>query len=515
DVLRNADASVVLRGVETITGLRSIEPCGDLDALQRGVAPPPVESIEAITDVRAEVQAALVLDRAGRTQSAQARFEDAVARAEALGWRPLQVELEAARQRLSRPHGDATAEAKRLRGVLDTALAVGDLRSALEIANDLGWQWGYLEHDRDRGLEWIATARALAEQIDFDWLTEVRVLNNEAVIRAAALDFDGAAPLFERALALAEEHDHDGLRPVQLRANLAAFWAERGEYRRAADLLEATREGYQALIGDNHPRIGDVYANLGSAYLMLADPERAATSFDRAQAIFDPILPPDHPQRAHVLSGRATLERMRGNRARAIELAREALAMRRTLKQDREVAHASTNLATALLDGDRDGPEVLAEADALAVAAFEIMKDGPPGLRFTPLALRIDIALRRNDVADATALLESLTSAVAQTELTGEKRLSLHVLAVRTGLARHDDAAVKAAIDAGEAELLRSAELLPLPTELFALAEGRWELDYDRPRAIELAARSLAILEKRNDVSGRRDEVREWLRDKQ
>src|SRR5262249_10216986 len=157
-----------------------------------------------------------------------------------------------------------------------------------------------------RGLEWIATSRAIGERFEFDPIFEIRVLNNEAVVRAGAHDFDGAAPLFERAIALADEHDTDGLRPVQLRANLAAFWGERGEYGRAAELLDQTKGGYAALFGDRHPRLGDLHANLGGMYLMLADEARASENFDRALEILDPLLPKDHPQRLHVMSGIAT-----------------------------------------------------------------------------------------------------------------------------------------------------------------------------------------------------------------
>src|SRR5207237_1374030 len=129
--------------------------------------------------------------------------------------------------------------------------------------------------------------------------------------------------------------------------------------------------------------------NLGSAYLMLADFERARDRFERAQAIFDPILPPGHPQRAHVLSGLATLERLRGNRERAIELARQALALREGAKQDHEAGQAAVNLCTALLEGDRDEPEVLAEVDALASRAVALGERERASATVTPLLVRV------------------------------------------------------------------------------------------------------------------------------
>ena len=269
---------------------------------------------------------------------------------------------------------------------------------------------------------------------------------------------------------------------------------------------------YAALFGERHPRLGDLHANLGGMYLMLADEARAADSFDRALAILDPLLPKDHPQRLHVMSGIATLERMRGNRDRAIALQREVLAGRMAARQEREVIGACVNLGTALLEGDHDEPELLAEVDELGSRGLAIVERlGPPGAAVTPWLLRIEVALRRGRLDEANRMVASAKAAAADPSAAVDKQLQALTMAVNVALARKDAAAGKAAIDEAELAVLRSGEILSLATELFVLAKARWELDYDRKRAIELARRAEGLLAKRKDHTGRLAEVRAWL----
>jgi len=204
---------------------------------------------------------------------------------------------------------------------------------------------------------------------------------------------------------------------------------------------------------------------------------------------------------------------MRGNRDRAVELQRRVLASREAMKQEREIVMASVNLATALLEGDHEEPEVLAEVDALAESALALAeRTGPVGLRISPLLLRIDVALRRRDLAAASAWLEQALVAARDPSAAVDKQLQVRTVAVEVALAKKDTAAAKAAIDEAELAVLRSDEILSLGTSLFVLAKARWQLDYDRARAIEMAQRAEAMFVKRKDTSGRLDDVRAWLK---
>jgi tetratricopeptide (TPR) repeat protein len=510
DVLREADAGVVLRGVETVGGLGSLDACADLDALQSGVEPPPVEHAAAVSEIRAQVQAAGALQRAGRVDEAASQWTAAHAAAEAIGWRPLLVELEVTRVTMSRLLTDVEAEAERQRHWFDEALGIGDAQGAAQLARAIGAAAGNLRNEHAESLAWLATARALSKRFD-PGMFEVSLLNAEAISRIRAHEFDEATLLLERAIAIAEELEPGGLRAAMVRMNLAGLWGERGEYERAVPLTLDAIRGYEALLGEHHPLVADVVVNLGGVQLLLGDLDQASAAFARADAILAPLLPADHPQRTHLLANEAMLARLRGDRPRAIELQRRVLAARKAANHQAVLVQAYTNLAIALLDDPNARPDELAEVDSLAERALAVAKRiGPREEEIRALCLRANVGLRRGDTATAAKWSAEAEAVLAGGSLRPDHRLEVHATSASTAVARGDRPGAIAAIDAAERVLADLPDRSSLTPYLSQLARARWDANYDRARALALSERAERLLVRTGGMPSLLSEVRAW-----
>jgi eukaryotic-like serine/threonine-protein kinase len=513
ELLDAADAKIVQQAFEVVGGVRDVERCADPEALRRRIDPPPAELMLEVSEIRAEIERALVVNRAGRISDAEALLDQLEARAQATAWPPITIELALARTNLSRSDTAPRAEIPRLRVAFDRSLEIGDDLAAVGFATELAWQIGYRDHRAAEALEWIGTSWALLHRSGGDWLLEVHALNNEAVIRADSREFDQAETLFDRALALAIEHDADGLRPLQLRANLAAFVASRGDHARALELLQASLDGYRALLGDAHPRVADIAGNLGINHMRMGDIDSARASLELATSIQDRSVPPDHPARESVLSARAECEYLDGKLEVAVALMRRVDAIRTASYGEKSSRTIDWRLyeATRMLELD---PAPAAEIDALvasATAAADAFTE--PQLQLDAHALRVAIAVVRGRVREAGAEIERVRELLAAHDLDPEHELAAQVILADAELARGDRAAARAALV--EVDRWLGAPLRPrheVASSLLRAAELRTVLDGDTAAALPLARRAHEVqIEVGTDRTGLPARIDAWL----
>ncbi|MBC8072347.1 MAG: serine/threonine protein kinase, partial [Deltaproteobacteria bacterium] len=392
ELLNAADAKIVQQAFEVAGGVRDVDRCIDEAALRRRLDPPPAELMLEVAEIRADIERAIVVNRAGRVSDAEGMLDAIEPRAQATGWPPITVELEAARSTLARSDTAPRVEIPRLRVAFDRALETGDDLGAVNFATELAWQIGYRDHKSEEALAWLGTAGALLRRAGGDWLLEVHALNNEAVIRADAQQFDQAETLFDRALALTMEHDPDGLRPLQLRANLAAFIASRGDNERALSLLLESLEGYRKLLGDAHPRVADIAGNVAINYLRMGDIDQSREYLVLASEIQDKTLPADHTAREAVLSARSDVEYLDGNVDTAVALMRRVDAIRTASYGENSGRVVDWRVHTAARMEQLPVPPE-AEIDALvssSVAGADAIAE--PQLQLAARALRLAVA---------------------------------------------------------------------------------------------------------------------------
>ncbi|HWB74129.1 MAG TPA: serine/threonine-protein kinase, partial [Nannocystaceae bacterium] len=490
ELLQSADAALVEHAFDVLGGVRDPDRCSDEQALRHRLDPPPADLLVEVAELRTTIERADVLNRAGHVREAEAMLAELEPRVQATGWAPMGVELEAARARLARSDTAPRVEVPRLRAAFDRALEIGNDLQAAEFAGELGWQLGYRDREYDEALQWLATSNALLRRTGGDWLIELRVVNNEAVINANRGEYDRAEELFARGLDLATAHDPTGLRPLQLKANLAAYAGTRGQQARAVQLLTEAMAGYVVLLGESHPRVADLAGNLGLVYWRLGDVERAREELERAARIQDQSLPPEHPAREQVTSGLAEVLYLEGELARALPYYRNVDAIRSAsygAAAPRAVGwrvHMMRRWLELVPRPDDEIDRTLASCIEAADASTE------KPLQLEAYALRIQAALARGRTpsdGDVHRVRELLVSADASPE----QRLGAWSVVAELAADRNDAASGKEALAAID-ELAR-ADLRPrheVAEDLLRAARAARRLDREPTRALVLAHRA-------------------------
>ncbi|MCX4243897.1 serine/threonine-protein kinase [Paraliomyxa miuraensis] len=354
-VLVEADATVVDHAIQGIAGLPDLEGCSDTDALLSGVAPPEQESTrQEVGRLRTELAHAEALSSAGRYRELIERLEPLVEQARALGYPPLQAELEHALARAKRSIDDAEG-IPLLRTAFHDALAAGDDRRAAMIAIDMGRELGYEQQLYERGTEWLDLSESLLQRQSTDPRIEIAITNTRAMIAIRQAHYDRAQALFERSVELQREHDPDSPNLAVALLNLGSSYAERRDFEHAREYLQQSAELTERVLGPKHPSMTSLYANLALLSMLQGRFEEAEGELQRALDLQRAVLGDEHLDTVRSIASMAVVQRNLGRPEAAERLHREALEIRRRkLGSDHpEVAESMRNLALALVDLDR------------------------------------------------------------------------------------------------------------------------------------------------------------------
>jgi tetratricopeptide (TPR) repeat protein len=142
---------------------------------------------------------------------------------------------------------------------------------------------------------------------------------------------------------------------------LATLQVQQGEYETALPMLHRVLAAFEQVLGKEHWRAGEVHDVMSAAFSGLGDLEGGLQHIDRALAIYAAAEGPDSSQSALALSSKAAIRRQQGERADALRLARQSLAiLEKQGDASRNIIDAPLDVLGRLsLDGGRY-PEALA-----------------------------------------------------------------------------------------------------------------------------------------------------------
>jgi CHAT domain-containing protein/Tfp pilus assembly protein PilF len=134
--------------------------------------------------------------------------------------------------------------------------------------------------------------------------------------------------------------------------NLARLYLDRGDYAKAEPLLNRALAIREKTLGPEHPDVADSLNNLASLYLDRGDYAKAEPLLERALVIREKALGPEHPDVADSINNLARLYRNLNDYAKAEPLLNRALIIReKALGQEHpDVADSLNNLARLYLD---------------------------------------------------------------------------------------------------------------------------------------------------------------------
>ena len=452
EVFADADAETVAHAITAAANLPALDDCADEDRLRAGQRQPSeAQARDEVRSIRAEVERARAWMASGHYERAEAVLGDALERATALGWGPTLAEIHLQRGLVLRKLGRSeeaagvfeqaflTAETERMDGI---AIAAG-LRRAETLA-----RLGKID-DAERQLE-LAEARheagGKAGQYAFD------MLGIQSRLAIARGDFAGARTWIERQVEAAEEAGIGGNDLADTLGNLSSIMA------RSGDLAAALPHGERAValreteLGPDHPDLARELHNVGSLHAQLGRFDDALPMLERALEIKRARLRPQHPDLAYTLVSLGIAHQEIGRPEEATTYLREAL----------EVQHASlgpdhpelgfTHVALAEL-GSMTGDLDAALASIREGLRVDEKAWGPDDPRVaSDLALLGRIHHERGDSASAVRPLER----------------ALSIYDKKPGGSPHAPAEAR-----------------------WALARVLWGQDQDRTRAIDLAKAAL------------------------
>jgi tetratricopeptide (TPR) repeat protein len=315
ETLADADAQVVARSAEAVSGLGSISRCSDLDALQSTVEPPAdAQTRQRVEALRAEMTAGQAALAAGKYAEGVELMTPIVAEAKTLAWRPLEGQALLLFGKLQAKAGQPKPGANSLESAVESALAGGDDRTLAAALAALVHVAGNRNAQFESGHRFARLSRAANER-----------LGDDAGLEAERMQGVGSLLYAEGRYAEALE-----------------------AFNNAAALLEST-------VGDKHLRVARAYDSSGNALYMLARYEQADRDYRRALTIYEGLLGPSHPTIASSRSHIAGVFAGRGEFAEALTAYREALGIaQRALGEDHlEVAHHLGNVSLMqLYSGD-------------------------------------------------------------------------------------------------------------------------------------------------------------------
>lgn len=431
DVLGSADEQVVANSRSLLASLGSIALCERAESLDADLpAPRDDEAVASIAAIRADLARGHAARNVGRIRQAEAIVNDAQARAQALGYRPLLGEVALLRGDIAMRSLDAPTARDHYHHVVAVAMETGHHRLASK-----GWanlalldaeQSGGGPAPLSLGLADVAVARGgevtvhrAAVEAAKAWhafagdgdLGQARVHADRAVelaerelpantvdlgvwlalrsrIAAQTGDLRGARADLERVLDLEPVPRSKYARPDVLNANfdLGVMAYESGELAEAAIYFRTACDGYRHSFGPSYPALAHCELARAAVLLDSGDPERAVAI---ANDVLD-SMPADHDDRGWALDALAGAQSGAGDVDGAVASLRAALAHEhgRRATSPARVAYLRARLAEAQRRaGALDSAEL---GFRTALAEFEALDQGD-----APDALRARLGLAR------------------------------------------------------------------------------------------------------------------------
>ncbi|HWB77289.1 MAG TPA: serine/threonine-protein kinase [Nannocystaceae bacterium] len=514
ELLVAADTSVAENAIDLVAALPPLSRCADVAALRERVPPPEQAEVRAsVDDVRVRLGQARMQARAGHLDDALATARDARADAHATGYAPLDVEaqvelgallvtldrVDEAQPLLERGFEDALAH-RDLHTAATAAIQLVDLLARKGIREDktewlarmaLGLAEGdgsdvhliggallaygnmYLEGELEHKAEpyFVAAIERLETEYGPEHPDLVVPLLYHGEVLAMLKRRDEADALMQRALAIAETAYGPDHPQVAVALKLTGFEAlDQGRNAEAKAAFDRAYEINEAAFGPDHPA---VFGALGMRMAPLSREGKYAEAIaigEEALRRVERNLPELHYSRAATMQNLSNVYHASGDKARAAELMREVVRVRRANDHKGTLASALSTLGEVL---EETGEYEEAERSLVEATQVSAEAHADDGVYYAGADYDLAAFLyRRGQLARAKELLERSLARIEKEQTPGE------FVQVR-----------------------------------FLLGRVLWDLDDDRRRAV-------LLVERANEAAARRGsdddaelvaETREWL----
>ncbi len=330
ELLEHPDAAMMEHAVAMASALPSLAHCEDPSALSAEFAPPSDPAIAAEIDaVREQLEGPRAQLEARRYDDALAAVVPLVARADALGYDPLRVEVRAV-------HGQALSDIGRyadaepvLREAYELAIAVGHERALADITASLTMVVGFHLARQDAGRAWGISSESYARRVDPEGRELAGALNGVGIVLATSGELDAAGERFEHALRIWETQPGEpGIGTAGALTSLGNLRSLQGRLDDAVEIYARAEALATESFGAQHPTVGTAYGNLALVLDKQGKREEALVAHRRALAIHEAAYGPDHPSVAFALNNAAVVLDELGRPAEAMPLYERALAIR-------------------------------------------------------------------------------------------------------------------------------------------------------------------------------------------
>ncbi len=403
-LVRSPDGELVDHAAAAVADLVPLERCADVAALRAAVPLPAApEALARLVALRQRLAEATALNQIGRYREAAARTADLTAAAYTLGYAPLLAESERLRGDLAEQlnHPDTAAEA--FRAAAQVAARAHDDHLAASAMTDLAWVVGQRQGRHEVGLGLADAAEILIARAGDPPNLRAMLGVRRGTMLGAIGRYDEAVTALRAAVAdrLTLDQRLGFAGPGAALNALGEVLRDMGRTPEARDCFQRALAIMERTLGPDHPDVSAVLNNLGAALLTQGKLAEARGYLTRSLALDEATFGPDHPRVAISLLNLGGLENLADHPQDARKLLERALAIqRRALGADApELAMALHNLgAVAAAEGDHEAAQRYFE-DALAI--FERALGHDHGHAALPLIGIGDTLLARARAADA------------------------------------------------------------------------------------------------------------------
>jgi len=328
EVLAGVDAELLDRSFALATELTPVEVCEDTRALaERVPLPEDPERAAAVRGLQEQLMGLKVQVEAGRASRVVEQVDEALERADALGYAPLRAE---ARVLASAVHEDLGHLDQAVALLREAALHAGEGRDDRLVATAWVNVVELVGHQQARGsdaalLEPVAEA-ALARASRPNGLV-VMYEQMLGSVRLKAGDREQARAHYLEALVRLGDDDADALKRARLLNNIAVLRMQAGENEEAEDLFEQSLAARHGLLRPDHPEFGDLYQNLSTVADSRGEHRRALELIDRGLRITRAAQPEGGPRELTMLLHRTELLLELGRVESARQQSERAMAM--------------------------------------------------------------------------------------------------------------------------------------------------------------------------------------------
>ncbi len=336
-ILSEGEPGSLMRGVDLVEALPSLDRCADRDSLERSTPIPNTEQQERVHAVRARLATAYALRVSGRYADARTALNEAkdLDRAE---YTPVDAELLEHEAALLELEGSYAEAATALQQGMVVATRTGQAALVARMTR-MAIFLGARQGDFARADAWAAVARGLAQREagGEDAGELAATLGAVALMRGDLVQAEA-----ELRSAVAEIETARGprsLRVAHVRSNLAACLLQAGRVEESITEYDAHLSILEERLGPQHPTLARTRQTLGNAYHAMGRLEDALREHEAALAGRTAAFGEDHPEVADSHASIAAVFIDLGRLGDAEREARLALEMSRRHHGD---AHAVT-----------------------------------------------------------------------------------------------------------------------------------------------------------------------------